>query len=702
MKKLLQKTMFILLGLIAGVNGAWAEGDVTTTTYDFEDDNVLFTNDSRISSAIVTGDVFGNNSLVLSSKAVMFTDAHNAQNGYAFAHLDLSSLVDKAANVKISFDTWINNGARSIITIGDASVRGNTGESGKNTYNSTGAIFSIGANRDYDLMSGTTSRKGTFTNKWVNVTVDVNVKENKYSYSVVNIADETVIKSGADVAYYATNADACSQIDIFGWINNEVAAVIDNIKIEVTTDVVPYADYTVMYVSSIGTEIATASTYNDAVGSDITLKASDTEAIYFEEKKYVYVSDDSEGKTVAEDGSTIVTVTFREASKWSYTAKSNVGTFNVTGEVWEGDAVSVAYPRYILVGNQLYKKNANSNDYHQLFTPTADNHIETLTYVADLENIVYYREAEEIEGMTSSSSSNANIRCSNAFGAYNKGPEIVSVTTLPAGVYKIYTAVWGSKDTNLLFNLGDVEWGAMTTGSWTSRETEFTLYADGTISLPASGSSSRVIDYIVIQKIGDAPTNYTATVSDLGLATFCSPANLDFSTATSIAAYKASVDTENNKVTLTKVTTVAAGEGVLLKSVAGGAATEEIKVIESVEKNEGNAFVGTLVDVIIPQNGGANTNYVLSKVGDVIGFYLAKADGTTTVTEGKAYLPVPTTTSASNVFSISWGDDEGTTGINNIDANVKADNAYYTLQGVRVAAPTKGLYIVNGKKVVVK
>ena len=30
------------------------------------------------------------------------------------------------------------------------------------------------------------------------------------------------------------------------------------------------------------------------------------------------------------------------------------------------------------------------------------------------------------------------------------------------------------------------------------------------------------------------------------------------------------------------------------------------------------------------------------------------------------------------------------------------DNVYYNLQGVRVAQPTKGLYIVNGKKVMIK
>ena len=33
---------------------------------------------------------------------------------------------------------------------------------------------------------------------------------------------------------------------------------------------------------------------------------------------------------------------------------------------------------------------------------------------------------------------------------------------------------------------------------------------------------------------------------------------------------------------------------------------------------------------------------------------------------------------------------------------VEEDGAYYTLQGVKVENPTKGIYIKNGKKVIIK
>jgi len=56
-----------------------------------------------------------------------------------------------------------------------------------------------------------------------------------------------------------------------------------------------------------------------------------------------------------------------------------------------------------------------------------------------------------------------------------------------------------------------------------------------------------------------------------------------------------------------------------------------------------------------------------------------------------------------NVVKVTKGDIEGgETAINSVAANTKNDNRYYNLAGQVVAQPTKGLYIVNGKKVIVK
>ena len=58
---------------------------------------------------------------------------------------------------------------------------------------------------------------------------------------------------------------------------------------------------------------------------------------------------------------------------------------------------------------------------------------------------------------------------------------------------------------------------------------------------------------------------------------------------------------------------------------------------------------------------------------------------------------------------ISWANqtmtiiEDPTTGITTMDRGTKAtDNVIYTLDGRRVTNPQKGLYIVNGRKVVIK
>ena len=88
------------------------------------------------------------------------------------------------------------------------------------------------------------------------------------------------------------------------------------------------------------------------------------------------------------------------------------------------------------------------------------------------------------------------------------------------------------------------------------------------------------------------------------------------------------------------------------------------------------------------------TQYILAEDGGVVGFY--KAAGT--IPARKAYLVSPV---GANFLSFCFDDE--TTGIEKVEnAAVNANGTMFNLAGQRVAQPTKGLYIVNGKKVVVK
>lgn len=93
--------------------------------------------------------------------------------------------------------------------------------------------------------------------------------------------------------------------------------------------------------------------------------------------------------------------------------------------------------------------------------------------------------------------------------------------------------------------------------------------------------------------------------------------------------------------------------------------------------------------------GGENLDaYRLGFGGEGRGFY---PYSTTSATAGVVYLDV---TSSARMLSIVIDDE--TTGIKSVETATQNADGCYNLAGQRVAQPTKGLYIVNGKKVIIK
>lgn len=147
---------------------------------------------------------------------------------------------------------------------------------------------------------------------------------------------------------------------------------------------------------------------------------------------------------------------------------------------------------------------------------------------------------------------------------------------------------------------------------------------------------------------------------------------------------------------LTELTTdkiVKAGKPVILKSTTGPIS---LTLTSTASSNDfsGNDLKGVSNDAGL--SGATDDIYVLNKkAGTGVGFY--KLATSKTLGVGKAYLQ---TTSGSNFF----GMDEETTNIGaslNDKGEMKNDN-YFDLSGRRVMKPTKGLYIVNGKKIIIK
>ena len=189
------------------------------------------------------------------------------------------------------------------------------------------------------------------------------------------------------------------------------------------------------------------------------------------------------------------------------------------------------------------------------------------------------------------------------------------------------------------------------------------------------------------------------TIAAAGIGTYCSTQALDFSGTDDIKAYIVSAfKPSTGEVTLTRITDVPANTGIVVK---GDADTYSIPWGPG-ETIVSNMLVGVTENTVLNKVNGDYTNYILAKKNGNLGFY-AVADGTT-LSAGKAYLPLPTASLPSGARDVKFVfDDEQTTDITEVEhTNTDARTEVYDLQGRKVRKPAKGLYIVNGKKVTIK
>lgn len=97
---------------------------------------------------------------------------------------------------------------------------------------------------------------------------------------------------------------------------------------------------------------------------------------------------------------------------------------------------------------------------------------------------------------------------------------------------------------------------------------------------------------------------------------------------------------------------------------------------------------------------GTYTNIATVPTDDYVlnGTNLYKVNSAVSCKPFRAYFTIPGEAPAR--INLNFGDEA--TGINMVNGSGLKVNGYYNLQGQRVENPKKGLYIVNGKKVMVK
>ena len=257
----------------------------------------------------------------------------------------------------------------------------------------------------------------------------------------------------------------------------------------------------------------------------------ETDTTWVDDLKYIYVSDDAEGK-IAQEGEevnivfrTVIPGTVRIRFKTivdgvATNQKTNYASFT---NVFEGDVITYYYPKYQMIDGVLYTVDDDASYPYSAtyevpeFTVVNGKAVQKLVYVdmkpSAIEDAVYYNETEDIEGITVVEDGYTNIRMSNGkAGSAIDGN--VWVTTLQPGVYTL-TSSSRSGTTNFLAG-DEVIFTISSEGAVNTATSEaFTVLEETPIYIEQQSKTTQYSDYVLIQKVGDI----VVMISDVTLAT---------------------------------------------------------------------------------------------------------------------------------------------------------------------------------------
>mgnify|MGYP002623950492 CR=1 FL=1 len=458
----------------------------------------------------------------------------------------------------------------------------------------------------------------------------------------------------------------------------------------------------------------------EAVGTVITADAAITGN---DENRYLITGSETPTMTITAGENVLnvpVRATYKATLKVTTTINGTDSEQEIALEETDGKDCSWSYfyPLYTQKDGVYYKVDASTYGWTGTFVdgdvieknvsyPDADNDVIFFTEGTDCSYLVL----STTNNPTYSSGNTMTVNTSaNHSNARNRG---IGVGNLDAGYYTMIANITKANKRALAIriNNGGTNEGNMPLASITGNSTgvqnaEFSLDATSAIVITGAnsgdGTSSKSghmedFDYIIVKRVSVTPS-----VTDY--ATFSSHYALDFSSATGVKAYYASAS-DGSTVTMTKVTgAVKAGTALLLQKTTG-----DISIPTAADGTDLSA-----TNLLKAGTGGAvktegNTHrYVLAGEGASTSFYeLAESAAAVVIPEGKAYLEV---VNAGARLSISFSDGE-TTGIANVEQPNTIADGVYNLNGQRIdgsrftvngSGLKPGLYIVNGKKVLVK
>ena len=308
--------------------------------------------------------------------------------------------------------------------------------------------------------------------------------------------------------------------------NTDRAVGMNHLSIVSEESTATFINYTVSRQCD-GAEIDTY-TATGMVGKDVVLPTS---PFYTENgQKYIYM--DATGGALAEDNKEFI-IYYEKAAEYSWVlnavdAEGNVLKKIKEGKAFQDDAVTVSYPRYVLLDGTaeapsdslLYEAGVNNKEYNHYITMDADSKQVNVKYTAKegISRVVYYSEAEDMSNYYKKelTTGNAAIRASQGKAVYTTYD--ASICTLPAGVYKLTVGLFDATrnlgDT-LKFNNNRSEVATFITAAVNlSEQSKEIVLAAGKNSLSwvAGGSENWGLDYLFIEKVSD-DVPYTAAAN---------------------------------------------------------------------------------------------------------------------------------------------------------------------------------------------